>query len=313
MELSAKVLREVEFRDRLRGYDTDEVDEFLEKVAVAVEELQQQALSLAERAERAERAEKAAGERTPGDDEDSIRRTLVLAQRTADLAIREAQEQAALLTDNARAESEALVTEARENAQRISAEADRRLREDTKRLEDERDKVRADLVGLSNLLGAERHRLSEALSSALHFVERTLAPSPDLAEVRSSSSFAGGSGVPPSPSTPHTPHTDDLEAQIDADAKAAAPSPPTSSPAPLPLSAIPPAASPPATDQAGAASPEVPDDRAGGGADGGDRFGGSRPSLSALPPLADTGPDTETWQADGRGSSGGPTGRDWTA
>src|SRR5258707_1112581 len=45
MEISAKVLREVEFRDRLRGYDTDEVDEFLEEVAVAVEELQRPLLS----------------------------------------------------------------------------------------------------------------------------------------------------------------------------------------------------------------------------------------------------------------------------
>ena len=39
MEISGRILREVEFRDRLRGYDTDEVDEFLEKVAVAVDEL----------------------------------------------------------------------------------------------------------------------------------------------------------------------------------------------------------------------------------------------------------------------------------
>ncbi len=39
MDITGKVLREVEFRDRLRGYDTDEVDEFLEEVAVAVDEL----------------------------------------------------------------------------------------------------------------------------------------------------------------------------------------------------------------------------------------------------------------------------------
>ena len=47
MDLSAKVLREVEFRDRLRGYDTDEVDEFLEKVAVAVDEMQEKMRQLA--------------------------------------------------------------------------------------------------------------------------------------------------------------------------------------------------------------------------------------------------------------------------
>ncbi len=51
MDLSAKLLREVEFRTSLRGYDTDEVDEFLEKVAVAVEELQEKMRQLAYRAE----------------------------------------------------------------------------------------------------------------------------------------------------------------------------------------------------------------------------------------------------------------------
>ena len=55
MEISGKVLREVEFRDRLRGYDTDEVDEFLEKVAVAVDEMRAQLADLAERARRTDR------------------------------------------------------------------------------------------------------------------------------------------------------------------------------------------------------------------------------------------------------------------
>ena len=106
MDLSAKLLREVEFRTSLRGYDTDEVDEFLEKVAVAVEELQEKMRQLAYRAERAERS---VSDRAAEEDDDSIRRTLVLAQRTADLAVREAQEQAAVLMDTARSESEKLL------------------------------------------------------------------------------------------------------------------------------------------------------------------------------------------------------------
>jgi cell division initiation protein len=86
MEISARVLREVEFNSSLRGYNTDEVDEFLEQVADGVDRLQAEAKAAIERADNAERT---AHDRTGGfDDDDSIRRTLVLAQRTADLAIR---------------------------------------------------------------------------------------------------------------------------------------------------------------------------------------------------------------------------------
>src|SRR5580698_1204502 len=105
MEISGKVLREVEFRDRLRGYDTDEVDEFLEKVAVAVDEMHAELSTLRSRSDhgvvpppRVEEPVIAAP--MPVFDDDSIRRTLVLAQRTADLAIAEAREEATRLVDD---------------------------------------------------------------------------------------------------------------------------------------------------------------------------------------------------------------------
>jgi cell division initiation protein len=251
MDLSAKVLREVEFRDRLRGYDTDEVDEFLEKVAAAVDDFRAQMADLTERAEHAERS---LSERAVGEDEDSIRRTLILAQRTADLAIREAQEQASQLMDNARAEAESLVTEARENAQRITVEADRRMHDEVARLEEQRDQVHGELSGLNGLLETERARLAEALSAALHFVERTLTPSAEVAALR------------PMPGAPRSGVLDDLEDQINEDAAAAAPSPP-----------------PVREDDAD--DPEFGRDV-------------SRSSLSAVPPLAESGPDTEAWYHD---------------
>src|SRR5271165_3846896 len=179
MDLSSKVLREVEFRDRLRGYDTDEVDEFLEKVAVAVDEMQEKMQQLTNRAERAERS---ASERAADEDDDSIRRTLVLAQRTADLAVKEAQDQATAMTESARAEADKMVAEARENAQRIASEAERRHRDEVARLENQRDQVRGELTALSAVLDAERRRLGEALNEALRFVERTLTPSPEFSE-----------------------------------------------------------------------------------------------------------------------------------
>lgn len=265
MDLSAKVLREVEFRDRLRGYDTDEVDEFLEKVAVAVEELRTE---VSDAVDRADRAERALSERAVGEDEDSIRRTLILAQRTADLAIREAQEQSAQLIDNARSEAEKLVSDARENAERLTTEADRKMREDVARLEEQRDKVRADLGSLTALLDAERTRLAEALGAALRVVERTLAPSPDVAALRP---MPGAAGAGP---------LDELEEQINEDAAAAAPTPP-------PAATAPPAAPSGMRD----------DDLEDTDAMAVPRELG-RSGLTAVPPLEAAGPDTEAWHRD---------------
>jgi cell division initiation protein len=250
MDLSAKVLREVEFRDRLRGYDTDEVDEFLEKVAVAVEELQEKMRQLAYRAERAERS---ISDRAADDDDDTIRRTLVLAQRTADMAVREAQEQAGVLMDGARSESEKLLAEARESAKRLTTEAERRHSDDIKRLERQRDQVRIELRELSELLESERKRLAASLRDALRFVERSL-PKSEISELR------------PVPSGERD-MDDEIEAQINEDAEAAAPSVASGEPA------------------------------AEGDDSDADQDEG-RASLTAVPPLEDSGPPTQVWQSE---------------
>src|ERR1700728_4317751 len=86
MEISPKTFREVEFREKRHGYHPEDVDRFLESMAVAVEDLLEQVRKALERAERAE-------ESAPISDE-TLRRTLVLGQRTADQAIQEAREEA---------------------------------------------------------------------------------------------------------------------------------------------------------------------------------------------------------------------------
>jgi cell division septum initiation protein DivIVA len=210
---------------------------------VAVEELQEKMRQLAYRAERAERA---VSDRAAEEDDDSIRRTLVLAQRTADMAVREAQEQAAVLMDTARAESEKLLSDAREESQRLSAETQRRHSDDMARLHSERASVNAELKELSELLDNERKRLADSLRVALGLVEKTLTPSKEMAKRRAAQA-----------SSPKGDE-DDIEAQIDEDAAAAAS---------LPL-----------LDDG-----DSDDDR-------------GRASLTAVPPLEDSGPPTQAWQ-----------------
>ena len=113
MELTPKTLREVEFREKRHGYHHEDVDRFLEEVAAALE-VQQDRLRQAQ--ERAQRAEAAAAE--AGGNDEALRKTLVLAQRTADLAVQEAREQAARILAGAEQQAQAVIADAEERARR---------------------------------------------------------------------------------------------------------------------------------------------------------------------------------------------------
>lgn len=218
MELTSQEVRQVEFGDALRGYNHSEVDDFLERVATAIDQAHEEIVAMKERLDRAERL---SVERSDFDDEESIRRTLVLAQRTADMAIKEAQEEAARLLDGARTDAEVIVAEARQAAERIASESDRRLREEVDRLAQERERLRRELDALHGLFGAERERLSESLTTMLSFVEKNLAVSPELrapSEPAVEPAVESAAIEAPEPEVP-----DELEAAIAADAAAAAP------------------------------------------------------------------------------------------
>jgi len=108
MELTPKVFRDVQFREKLRGgYHPEDVDEFLEQAAVAVEATLEQ-LRLAN--ERAQRAEQSVAEATANDE--ALRRMLVIAQRTADQAVAEAQADADKVLTEARSQAQALLADA---------------------------------------------------------------------------------------------------------------------------------------------------------------------------------------------------------
>ena len=222
MEISGKILREVEFRDRLRGYDTDEVDEFLEKVAVAVDELRAQ-LEAAPAAG-ATRPSGGAPEPRPDGydrpDDDALRRTLVLAQRTADLAISEAREEADRILAEARAQSEAVVAQAEEAARRLRADAEEDLHARVARLSEQRDRLERDVQALARLVEGERERLAAGLGAALRFLEEHVALSDEASAAASASLGARPVPVEPAPS-PAFEVGRDVEAEIDEDAQLA--------------------------------------------------------------------------------------------
>ena len=166
LDLSPKTLREVEFREKLRGYHPDDVDDFLERVAAGLETLLDR---LREANDRANRLEARATDRI--DDDDSLKRTLVLAQRTADLAVQEAQETAAKTLADAEEEARALLTRAESHANELLRMGEEQLRDDIKRLEAARDRMLVDLDALSAWMDEERNRLRVALGDALAHIE----------------------------------------------------------------------------------------------------------------------------------------------
>jgi len=166
MDLTPKLLTDIEFPMWWRGYKPEDVDEFLERVAVGVGELQQLVAELRERASTAERR------LLDKSDEDEIRRTLVLAQRTAEASISEA-----------RAEAERLLHDAQERAAALDAEVDERRRTQLGELAERRAELEADIDELREYVNGERERLVAAMGEHVDFLTTsfTLRDAPTIA------------------------------------------------------------------------------------------------------------------------------------
>jgi DivIVA domain-containing protein len=192
MDVTPQVINEVEFHQKMRGYDPDEVDDFLERVAVAVGQLLDRTREAAERTAIAERRAAeleahvrsapgrpaAAGPAPSPVDEDeeaeTIRRTLVLAQRTADAAVKEAEELAARTLQSAQEQAQRVYDEAQEHARKLVVEAEgeaRKTADGTRQrlvaeiitLEEARDGLRADHGILERHLDEQRLRLRSSI------------------------------------------------------------------------------------------------------------------------------------------------------
>jgi DivIVA domain-containing protein len=183
MDVTPQVINEVEFHQKMRGYDPDEVDDFLERVAVAVgqlterlQETEARAAAADRHAQDLERQLRDAGDRTASSDDDTetIRRTLVLAQKTADAAVKEARdeaertlaeakEKADSMVSDAQSSSRRLVNDAESEARRASEETRQRMVDEIASLEEARDGLKADHGILERHLEEQRLRLRSSI------------------------------------------------------------------------------------------------------------------------------------------------------
>jgi DivIVA domain-containing protein len=201
MDVTPQALHDVEFREAKRGYHTGDVDDFLEKLAVGVEQLQARLAETRQRLEaaetraaaadvRAQEAERRSADRSDADE--TLKRTLVLAQRTADAAIKEAEDQAARTLSSAqeqanrlRAEAQSAVADARARAEtearRAEEEVRDRVRSEVRALESVRDQLQTDIAAFEAHLEVQRAQVQRSVESLQRLLEDPSALRSELA------------------------------------------------------------------------------------------------------------------------------------
>ncbi len=228
MDVTPQLIEQIEFSEKFRGYDPDQVDDFLERVGAALSESQARAADLEHRVRELERQLEEAPARAPepaaaplSDDEEieQATRTLMLAKRTAEAAISEARAEANQLLADARAKAEASTREATEEAERLVRDAQaqreellRQAKEDAEgefagqreqyqsemtRLADERRSVAEQLQLMEARLDEQRNRLETTVRALQQLLEdpSQLGALPPL-DVDTSAIVAGGAVDP---------------------------------------------------------------------------------------------------------------------
>src|ERR1700692_1623128 len=160
-------LRTVEFRLGLKGYNVDEVDEYLEQAAQEGEGLRGDRLrrtgARLPQLEGGARAARVAGEgerapaaaADPALSDETLQRTLLLAQKFVDQPKREREAEGAAMVAEGEESARASVAAAEATATQLQAETHQKLREEVTRLESTRTELAADLESMARHLESE--------------------------------------------------------------------------------------------------------------------------------------------------------------
>ena len=191
-ELTPELFEKAEFTERRRGYDIDQVERFLEETGTAVAQLLVRHRQLEERlaqadarvAEAEQQLEAAAAATGPAEASRSavseaeeaaeIERatsTLLMAKRTADATIGEAEAEAARIRGEAATRSDQMVAEARQRAEDEHRATRDRILEEVATLEARRDGLGSIVEGFELRIGAYRDELGKVAGVLLAMTE----------------------------------------------------------------------------------------------------------------------------------------------
>ncbi|MFN8024510.1 MAG: DivIVA domain-containing protein [Acidimicrobiales bacterium] len=239
MELSPQAVAAATFRTVKRGYDPDEVRAYLIEVSASLEAAHQQATAMEARARAAIAKLQDAtqlAQQTPAtttgpvpvtpaptptvgaEEAETISRTLLLAQRTADHTVAEAKAEAAQITEaahheaasvtsaakldaaaaleQARAEAARLLDDARAEAHRAKSESHLRAEAEVAELERRREALTSDLAALERATSSHRDRLRDVSKQLAQLAEGV--PSPEQPTLSAPSAPAAPAAAPAS-------------------------------------------------------------------------------------------------------------------
>jgi DivIVA domain-containing protein len=193
MELTPQTLHAVEFREARRGgYNTRDVDDFIERVAAGVGHLNERVREAQARAEAAEarlvelqreveelrRRPPTAAAPEVSDTDETLRRTLVLAQRTADATVKEAKEEANRVLSESREEAARTRAEAEAEARRGAESARVAAQSEVEGLLSDRDRLKADYDMLTRRIEEQRSQLRSGIDQMQRLLDDPAALKP---------------------------------------------------------------------------------------------------------------------------------------
>lgn len=176
MDLAARDVHEKQFHDAWRGYNQEEVDDFLDLVAENIDRLQRENQSFQRRIQELDHAVSQSR-----NTEEMLKKTLLSAQKAANDAIA-----------TAKAKAEQLITDAELGARRTGEEAHRRVAE----LDREHATRKRELEASIERLQARENELKRRLSSFLEQQRRSLEGLAEAPKDQPSTPGAGGGPAP---------------------------------------------------------------------------------------------------------------------
>jgi cell division initiation protein len=158
MNVSSREINEKQFKDAWRGYNQEEVDDFLDKVSETIEALNRENTSLRDRNHALEQSVA-----TSREAEEMLKKTLVTAQRAAEEAIAKAKTKAEQLVT----EAERRARGANEEARKIVEKAEDEARGKALEIEQEGQSRRAELDDIIEKLSKYQTELQRKLKTFL--------------------------------------------------------------------------------------------------------------------------------------------------
>jgi cell division initiation protein len=177
MDLTARDVHEKQFHDAWRGYNQEEVDDFLDLVAENIDRLLRENESFQRRIQELDRAVSQSR-----NTEEMLKKTLLSAQKAANEAIA-----------TAKAKAEQLIADAEIGARRTGEEAHRRVAE----LDREHANKKRDLEASIERLQARENELKRRLSSFLDQQRRSLEGLAEMPGDNPPGSTGGATGAAP--------------------------------------------------------------------------------------------------------------------